>query len=134
MKVVCFPGVIFIKRTHIDFINRTDEEFHVTDKISIITVIPNTELVSSLSLDYMHLTCLGVTKKLILLWLGCLKNSPISVRLQSKKLVDITNNLMNLKFLISCDFSRFPRVLNEVTSWKATEFHQILLYTGSVVQ
>jgi len=60
---VCFPGIPISKRTHIDFLNRTDEEFHMTDEVSIITEIPGIDIVTSISIDYMHLVCLGVTKK-----------------------------------------------------------------------
>lgn len=131
---VCFPGTDFItKRTHIDFLNRTDEEFHMTDEVSIITEIPGIDIVNSVSIDYMHLVCLGVTKKIILLWLGCIKNAPVSVRLQSKKVNDITKGLLALRPSVCSDFSRFPRGLNEVARWKATEFRQFLLYTGPVV-
>jgi len=88
---VCFPGTDCItKRTRIDFFNRTDDEFHMTDEVSIITEIPGIDIVNSISIDYMHLVCLGVTKKLILLWLGCIKNASVSVILQSKKVNDIT--------------------------------------------
>jgi len=62
----------------------------------------------------MHLVCLGVTKKLILLWLGCIKNAPVSVRLQSKKVNDITKELLALRLSVCSDFSRVPRGLNEV--------------------
>lgn len=130
---VCFPGVDFTKRTHLDFIIRTDEEFHMTDNIPIITEIPEINLVDSFSLDYMHLVCLGVTKKLILLRLGIIKNSPTSVRLQSKKVIDVNKQMLSLKHSICIDFSRLPRGLNEVLRWKATEFRQFLLYTGPVV-
>ncbi|KAF0710352.1 Uncharacterized protein FWK35_00032959 [Aphis craccivora] len=80
------------QRTRIDFFNRTDDEFHMTDEVSIITEIPGIDIVNSISIDYMHLVCLGVTKKLILLWLGCIKNAPVSVILQTPNVcTDIVN-------------------------------------------
>lgn len=130
---VCFPEIKFTKRTHIDILNRVNEEYHVTDKISLITEIPNIDIVDDFPLDYMHLVCLGVTKKLILLWLGHLKNSPLSVRLQNKNVQIISKHLLSLKPYISCDFSRKPRSLTEILRWKATEFRLFLLYTGPVV-
>jgi len=75
----------------------------------------------------MHLTCLGVVKKLIMLWLGNIKGSPISVRLQNQKVQEISGNLLFLKSSMTSDFSRFPRGLNEVPRWKATEFRLFLL-------
>jgi len=68
------------------------------------------------------------------LWLGCIKNAPVSVRLQSKKVNDISFTFLELLALKVCsDFSRVPRGINEVARWKATEFRQFLLYTGPVV-
>ncbi|KAF0737174.1 Uncharacterized protein FWK35_00018514 [Aphis craccivora] len=69
---VCFPETKFTKRTHLDFLNRVDEEHHMTDKISLITEVPNIDIVNDFPLGYMHLVCLG-------LWLGHIKNSPLSV-------------------------------------------------------
>lgn len=81
----------------------------------------------------MHLVCLGSVKKIILLWLGMFKNSPVHVRIQSKNILLITNHLFSIKQYITCDFSRKPRGLNEVVRWKATEFRLFLLYTGPIV-
>lgn len=64
----CFPGTRFIKKTHTDFINSTHEEHHVTDSISILTNVPHIDMVYNFSLNYVHLVCLGVVKKLILLF------------------------------------------------------------------
>jgi len=130
---VCFPGKKGNSRTHLDFVNRTNEEYHVTDSISILTDIPHIDIVHSFSLDYMHLVCLGVTKKIILLWLGNLKKSPLHVRLQNKNVQAISSNLLSLRPHICSDFSRYPRGLNDLPRWKATEFRLFLLYSGPVV-
>ncbi|CAI6355527.1 unnamed protein product [Macrosiphum euphorbiae] len=130
---VCFPDTEFIKKTHLDFISRIHEEYHVTESVSILTELPEIDMVYSFSLDYMHLTCLGVVKKLIMLWLGNIKGSPISVRLQNRKVQEISENLLFLRSSMTSDFSRFPRGLNEMPRWKATEFRLFLLYTGPIV-
>lgn len=59
---VCFPDIKFTKRTHHDFLHHTNEEYHVTDTISIITELPHIDTIFSFPLDYMHLVCLGVMK------------------------------------------------------------------------
>jgi len=105
---VCFPGKKGNIGTHQDFLNRTNEEYHVTDSISILTDIPLIDMVYSFSLDYMHLVCLGVVKKLILLWLGNMKKSPLHVRLQNKNVQTISSNLLSLRTHICSDFSRYP--------------------------
>jgi len=130
---VCFPDVINVKRTHDEFLNRYDEDYQTSDPISILSKIPGIDMVHSFPLDYMHLVCLGVVKKKILLWLGCIKNSPLSIRLPSKSVKQISTRLLHLKICVTCDFARIPRGLNEVLRWKATEFRTFILYTGPIV-
>lgn len=83
---VCFKsGISFNKRTHSNFLNRSNNEYHLTDSVSLITEIPHLDIIFNFPLDYMHLVCLGVMKKLILLWLGSIKKAPLSVRLETIK-------------------------------------------------
>jgi len=130
---VCFPDISFDKRTHTEFLNRSDEDYQISSSISILSEIPGIDMVNSFPFDYMHLVCLGVVKKNILLWLGSIKNSPLSVRIPCKNVKLISTRLLNLKISITCDFVRIPRGLNEVLRWKATEFRAFILYTGPVV-
>jgi len=58
-----FPDMTFNKRTDTDFINQTDPEHHTGQ--TILQKIPNLGLVTNVPLDYMHLICLGVVKKLL---------------------------------------------------------------------
>jgi len=74
---VCFPDVLNVKRTHNEFLDRYDEDYQTSDSISILSKVPGINMVHSFPLDYMHLVCLGVVKKSILLWLACIKNSPL---------------------------------------------------------
>lgn len=62
----------------------------------------------------MHLICLEVMKKLILLWIGHLKNSPFSVRLQNRKIQVISNYLLSYKPHVTSDFTRTPRSLAKI--------------------
>ena len=80
--------------------------------------------------DYMHLVCLGVTKKLILLWL---RGRDKRYRISSRQADSISEQLNCISDFIPADFSRKPRSLKEVDRWKATEFRLFLLYTGPVV-
>jgi len=130
---VCFPKIEFTKRTHSDFLNRINDDYHVTSSTTIITEIPNLDIIYNFPLDYMHLIYLGVMKKLILLWLGSIKKAPLSIRLHSKKVQTISNYLLLFKPSITSDFTRSPRGLNEVLWWKATEYRLFLLYTGPIV-
>ena len=80
-------------------------------------------------LDYMHMVCLGVTKRL----LKFLKNGPRECKLSSQQLSQISANLTLLKGMMPSEFARQPRSLEELDRWKATEFRQFLLYTGPIV-
>ncbi|XP_063215738.1 uncharacterized protein LOC134527205 [Bacillus rossius redtenbacheri] len=124
---VCFPGINFNKRCDEDFVSNTDEDFHMG--ATILTQIPHFGPVSSVPFDYMHLVCLGVMKKMLILWM----KGSLSVRLSSKMVSEVSKALLEIKGCIPNDFSRSPRSLAEINNWKATEFRQFLLYTGPVV-
>lgn len=126
-NTTCFLGTNFTKRTHTDFLNRIDDEHHVTNDASILTEIPHINMVDSFSLDYMHLGCLGVMKKLIFLWLGMIKNAPLSVRVQSRDISNISKHILSIKPFKTNDFPRKLRGLNENARYKDTEFKFILV-------
>lgn len=64
---VCFPytKIKSIARSHQDYINLADEDHHVGNEISNLAELLNFNSVSSFSLDYMHLVCLGIMKKTV---------------------------------------------------------------------
>lgn len=125
---ICFPTFRDLKlRTDGDFRLKVQEEHHTG--VSALENIPNFDMIISVPLDYMHLVCLGVVKKLLLLWcFGC-PNTKISFR----DITSISTSLIKLSNCIPTEFNRKPRFLNEVKRWKATEFRQFLLYTGPIV-
>uniref|UniRef100_A0A2S2QHW4 Uncharacterized protein n=1 Tax=Sipha flava TaxID=143950 RepID=A0A2S2QHW4_9HEMI len=77
----------------------------------------------------MHLVCLGIIKKLLMLWM----KGSLNVRLPSWKINQLSELIINLKPFFVCEFSRKPRTLIEVACWKATEFRYFLLYIGPIV-
>lgn len=90
----------------------------------------------------MHLVCLGVMRKLVYLWVKSKKiKRPIPTemkllnygRLSPHQILEVSNSLENMKSHISEEFRRKPRSLVHIDKWKATEFRQLLLYTGPVV-
>lgn len=56
------------KRTDTSFAVQEDEEHHLN--VSPLTQVPKLGLVSNFALDYMHLVCLGVMRKLLLVWIS----------------------------------------------------------------
>jgi len=63
-------------------------------------------MVNSFSLDYMHMGCLGVMKTQILLWLGMIKNAPLSVRIQSRDVSNISKHILSFRPFVTNDFPR----------------------------
>lgn len=127
---VCFPTIVNLRQ-------RTDESFRLKEQeshhigTSVLETLPNIDMIKDFPLDYMHLVCLGVVKKLIVnLWLN---GRPHSARLSHKQILDISDALLKQMSNIPCEFVRKSRSLNEAKRWKATEFRLFLLYTGPVV-
>lgn len=111
---------------------RTDESFQaMTDDAHHQGLSPLSDLlvgmVSQFPLDYMHLVCLGVMKRLIGLWMN---SKASAVRLSSRTINDISDAHTSLNKCVPQEFARKPRSLLECSRWKATEFRQFLLYTG----
>lgn len=126
---VCFPNTNHINlRTDSDYRSKAQEDHH--NDTSLLEQISGLDMVKSFPLDYMHLICLRVVKKLIVnLW--CFGKR--SVKLSYRNITDISSNLINQAKNIPVEFNRKPRSLLEAKRWKATEFRQFLFYTGPVV-
>lgn len=116
---------------------RTDEGFfsrnypdHQTGRSPLIEYqIP---CVNHFALDYMHLVCLGVTKRILIFLKGGGRNRNPGA-LSSALINDISQKLVSFSGKIPTDFARQPRPIAEFEHWKATEYRQFLLYTGPIV-
>jgi len=127
-----FPIVDAPIRTDAHFDELRDEDHHrgLTPLRDL-----NIGLVTSFVLDYMHLVCLGVARKLLHFWLSgpIRKDDSLASRLPASAVRTLSDRLLKLSSCMPCDFSRKPRSLDEIDRWKATEFRTFLLYTGPVV-
>jgi len=85
-------------------------------------------MISSFPLDYMHLICLGVVRKLLYLWI----KGPLTTRLGAKLVRDLSAALVLLKEQVPVEFARKPRSVKDLDRWKATELRQFLIYTGPI--
>ena len=86
-------------------------------------------LISDFALDYMHLVCLGVTKRLLLF----LKEGPRCCRISPSQINQVSERLECYRGQFPSEMARQPRSLSEIKRWKTAEFRQFLLYSGIVV-
>lgn len=123
---VVFPDMDSSLRTDTQFEQMSDEDHHHSKSPLQGLGIG---MVSAFPLDYMHLVCFGIVRKLIALWF----KGPLQCRVPSSVLSAISDHLKLCRQSLPRSFSRKPRSLSEYSQWKATEFRQFLLYTGPVV-
>lgn len=128
---MCFPNITNnVLRTDNGFINQEYNDHQLGR--SILNDIPNFKPVSQIPLEYMHLSCIDVMKKIMTLWLSGKPASKI-VRLPSNKIKLISSNLLAVRAYIPNDFARRPQRIEKLGLWKATELRQFLLYTAPVI-
>ena len=102
---ICFPDTNSIKRKDVDYINKVDEEFHNEGAQSLLESVSNFGLVTNVPLDYMHLVCLSVVRKLLNLWI---RGSLNGVRIQYQNVNKISTNLLTLRSNVPVEFSQKP--------------------------
>ena len=125
-KKMTYPETSCMPRTDTEF-DELRYEDHITGDSPLRKL--GVGMVSGFVLDYMHLVCLGVMKKLLLMWV----KGPLQVRIGPLSRQQISSSLVSMKRFIPREFARRPRSLKDIKFWKATEFRQFLLYTGPVV-
>lgn len=123
---ISYPDTSSPLRTDEDFHQMTNEEHHLGP-----SPVQRTSLgmLSGFPLDYMHLICLGVMRKMLMSWL----KGPLTCRLSPLNVARLSQRLMDVTSYVPLEFSRRPRALRELDCWKATEFRQFLLYTGPII-
>lgn len=124
-------GRVYFNEKHVR--KRTNEEFrlHIDHMgISPLERLRNIDLIKCISLDYMHLICLGVMRKLMYLWLGQYHKKK-KWQFSFNQIKYISNTLEKMR--VPSEFARKPRSLTFIKQWKATEYRQLLFYTGLIV-
>lgn len=113
---------------------RTDASFRVKDQPdhhkgdSPFEQLPGVDLVLDFPQDYMHSVCKGLTFKL----LEELRSGSHQ-RLSVKLLQEMSRHLLSLRKDIPREFSRRPRSMDHLATWKATEQRLFLLYLAPTV-
>ena len=122
-----FPEVETVElRTDQSFRNHSNPEHHLGE--TPLCQLP-IDMIKAIPIDYMHQSCLGVQKRLLLTWL----RGPKEVRLSAGQAKEISQRLVALRRFVPNLFARKPRGLDELDRWKATEYRQFLLYTATIV-
>ena len=109
------------------------EEGHVKGPSPLSSV--GVKLISHFVLDYMHLVLLGVTRKLMFMWLEGEKSEAKKnrkFRLAAGQAQGLSLQLTSFAEGCPKEFSRKPRSLSNIRMFKATELRTLLLYTGIV--
>lgn len=121
-----FPETDAPLRTNETFRTALDQNYHLK-KSSLERL--NIDLVQQFVLDYLHLVCLGVTKKLIHMWMS----GDFAARLQSSDINSISEKLLSISLSQPAEFQRRIRSLKDVGNFKGTEFRTFVLYSGPYV-
>ncbi|CAN8028629.1 unnamed protein product [Ixodes persulcatus] len=119
-----FPELEAPLRTDKDFRCSLQEGHHTGE--TILKELP-IDLVKQVPLDYMHLVCLGVVKKI--LWFRGSK----TYRLGNAVRDEMSRKCVELAQFVASDFSRKPRTFSDLDRWKATEFRMFVLYNGPLI-
>ena len=71
-------------------------------------------MVTQFPIDYMHQVCLGVTKKLLLLWI----RGKREVRMSASQVNEISGKLVSLRQFIPKCFAHKPHGSAEIDRWE----------------
>lgn len=87
-------------------------------------------MVLSFPLDYLHLICLGIVTKLLVMWIK--GNTNMVTKISTKDSKCISDKLRKACSTQPIEFNRAIRGLDVISFWKGTEFRTFLLYTGPI--
>jgi hypothetical protein len=121
---VTYPSSSDFARTDEDFKSQLYPKHH--HGISPIIDL-DVGMVTDFVLDYMHLVCHGVVRKLLFAWCEVIPH-----KLGRHDINNLSSKLVTYSNCIPREFHRKPRRLDELRLWKATEFRTFLLYLGIV--
>lgn len=115
---------------------RTDRSFRMQEQSEhhigvspLLKINPPIDMIHDFVLDFMHLCCIGIMKKLLEFWL---ENSAFKLNYRQKQI--LTQRSVKMSEQIPCEYQRKTRSLVKYFSkLKATELRFILLYSGPLL-
>ena len=116
-----------VTRNDLDFSLLKYEVEHQKAKSPLIDY--NFPCVTGFVLDYMHLVCLGVMRRI----LNFLTDGPRLCKISIQQINCLSESMTPLNNQMPSEFAHQPRSLEYLKRWKATEFREILLYSGLIV-
>lgn len=96
---------------------------------SLLSLLPQFDIVRGMVPDYMHCICLGVVRQIAKLWFEPKNHEEPFYIGKSSKLVD--RRLLGIK--PPCSVSRTPRSISQLKFWKAHEWLAWLIYYSLIV-
>ena len=114
------------KRNKEDF-NKVRYTYYQIKKSPLVDI--DIDCIKSFPLDYMHLVCVGVMKRILMF----LKSGPRVCKLSHQQIEVLSDKLVALNGKMPREFARQPRSLDVLDRWKATEYRQCVLYTGPLI-
>jgi hypothetical protein len=127
-RSVYFTQTNCLLRTDESFRQQHDPGHHLSTSPLLALDI---DLVNAFPIDYMHGSCLGVVKRMLMFLIK--PKSYSKGKLHYSEVKKISDLLVWYEKDIPAEFSRKPRPLTYIKRFKATEFRQILLYTSLVI-
>lgn len=93
--------------------------------VSCLIGLPEFDIIEGFNLDYMHLICLGVFRRIILLWIES-KNHGEPYYIPKPRQRIFSQRLLSMR---PCSFvGRKPQSLDDIAFFKASEFRSLLIY------
>ena len=122
-----------VKRTDSSFLNRDDISHHKVQEKTLLETRLNFNMVTGFALDYMHLCCLGVMKRLLQRLIKS-KVNQVKRHMNTRQKTIFDENLTMIRLYIPSDFPRkFEGGVKHLPRWKASEFRLLMLYVGFVL-
>jgi len=118
-------------RTSEEFRRKADQEFHTGT--SPLVKLAHFNFIDHVPPDYMHFWCLGVMRRFSLYTLHPKKKKKNVVWETEYEELNEHFRMLNEKNYCPSEFARKPRSLKFIKRFKATEFRQLLLYSGVIL-